>query len=176
MNQVIGSHITGSSNADVRILNILGQKIVTHIPRHIEGFFPNIIGMQWLTGTLEEISAEDFKPFPNLKIISFYSNNLVSLDGDIFKYTPKVQWIYFSNNQLQHVGRDLLTSLSQLTEAYFEINPCISEFAITAAKIQSLKTLTEVDEQFHSVFVDVSDCNFSLTRLLQLASEHCSEV
>lgn len=136
--QVTGAHLGENNNTDVEVLGVVDIDILRRIPRNIEMFFDNLIIMHWETKALEFINADDLKPFPNLKVFAIFDSMILSLDGDLFKHTPKLQIIFFTFNRIQHVGHDLLTDLNDLTEAYFESNPCISESAQTLEAVQQL--------------------------------------
>lgn len=139
--EVTGDHLEGRSNEDVEFLEVLFQDILYRMPYGITKFFPNLLGMEWFSGTLKSLEVYDLQPFYGLTVLSFAQNNLYSLDGDLFRYTPSLQLISFSENRLEHVGFDLFTKLSNLTFANFRYNPCIHFQADTPELILQLNEM-----------------------------------
>lgn len=137
---VRGAHSQGRTNKDVQGLSVWNQVSYFQIPRNIESFFPNLVGLAFWSGIFTSITADDLKPFPSLKLLDLSHNKLVTLDGDLFKHTPKIQAIYFFDNLITDVGNDLLTGLTDLKAVDFEDNTCISFQAYSPAAIESLKT------------------------------------
>jgi len=135
---ITGNHIIGKTNADVEGFVIYLEPNLSRIPRGIENFFPNLIGLAWGNTNLTSLVADDLKPFPKLLSAWFPSNKFVSLHSDLFVHTPMVRHIDFGRNLLENVGSDLLTSLNNLTSALFNDNRCISFNANTSQSIQNL--------------------------------------
>lgn len=132
-----GKHLNGYSNEDVQYIFVEGQDL-TMIPKNIENFFPNLLGIEWYNSNLMTVSADDLKPFPQLKVFSVYINHLLTVDGDLFEFTPNLRWISFYDNDIQHVGLDLLTQLSDLGYADFRSNDCINKLANSAQSLSDL--------------------------------------
>jgi Leucine rich repeat len=138
--EVSGSHMTGKSNSDVKILDVWSQKSLLQMPKNIESFFPNLIGIEFANGNISSISVDDLKAFPNLKVLSFGYNLLTSLDGNLFIQNPKLQWISFSDNKITNVGYNLLSGLNELDQVYFNDNPCVNKVATTPFELSELKS------------------------------------
>lgn len=137
LQDVSGKHLSGYSNDDVQYIFVEGQNLEI-IPKNIENFFPNLLGIEWYNSNLMTVSADDLKPFPQLKVFSVYINHLLTVDGDLFQFTPNLRWISFYDNNIQHVGPDLLTQLVDLGYADFRSNVCISKLANTAQLLSDL--------------------------------------
>lgn len=136
---VRGSHALGKSHFDVNAF-MVENKIIKRLYKGIENFFPNIKAIHIENSRMEEIKADDLKPFLNLTRLTVPSNRLVSIDGDLFKFTPKMQFIYFQNNLIEYVGENLLTNLNidKIIEINFANNVCLNIDADTPQKIQQL--------------------------------------
>lgn len=135
---IIGTHVEGKSNTDVRGFYIWRNEMSTQIIKNIENFFPNLEIINLQHANIFTIDSSTFEPFKNLFSIDLSSNKLVTLDGDLFRFTPKLQEISFYNNSLQHVGHGLLTGLSNLKVVDFQVNPCIHIEAKTPYDIRQL--------------------------------------
>lgn len=142
---VNGQHLSGKSNAVVKVIVVYGDPLqLSSMPGGIENFFPFLIGLQWRSGRLTTFTANDIKPFPGLQVLSINSNKLVSLDADLFQYTPKLKFVSFGDNQLANVGYNMLQGLNDLTSAYFYSNPCISVVAESSTSIEDLKLQLQI--------------------------------
>lgn len=86
------------------------------LPKNIDRFFRNLVGIYINNSKLLAISAEDLQPFPDLLYFRSFTNPLVSIDGDLFKHTSNLTYVALFDSQLQHVGYDLLTWLNDLME------------------------------------------------------------
>lgn len=138
LEEVTGNHLSGRSNFDVRSIHVEGDRTHNKIPRNLEKFFPNLLGLVWDDGNLTTISANDLKPFPYLRVLSIASNHVTKLDGDLFKYSPRLRYIRFHTNFFEHLGQDLLTDLNDLEWVDFTKNPCISMSASTTEQFEEL--------------------------------------
>lgn len=135
-----GTHLEGRSDADVEVIRVSNFQVINHIPFGFDHFFPNLILVDWFSGNLTTVSADQLEQFPNMIMLNLEHNSLVSLDGDLFKHSRKLQWIALSDNLLQHAGHGLLDDLDDLETAHFESNPCINFYAGTPERIQELRT------------------------------------
>lgn len=138
--QVIGHHTFGRTNADVLGLDIWNEEL-TFVPRNIHEFFPNIRMIRFVHTGLSSISADDFKPFPQL--IEFFSdfNPVTSLDGDLFKHNPGIRYLDFHSNGIEEIGPGFMSHLPALESSDFRHNLCVDFFAETVAEIQQLELL-----------------------------------
>lgn len=144
LSKVKASHEFGKTNKDVKILSVSGQTAVDRIPSGINEFFPQIIGFQWLGGSLKTVSRQDFDQFPNLLAVNIQRNKLVIIDGDLFLNTPRLKFIGFSENLIKNVGHDLLADLDDLTGVHFQSNPCINRQAANSKQIRELVRLLPI--------------------------------
>jgi Leucine rich repeat len=139
--EVRGDHLNGKSHSDVDVLVSYNSRKLTELPKGIEVFFPNLMGIQWIGGILSRISADDFKPFPNLIMVVLAINNFTDLNGDLFKYTPNLQVVHFDYNKIEKVGSGLLENLESLVHVNFKSNICIDQVATTPQEIDEFKRL-----------------------------------
>lgn len=136
---VRGSHALGKSHFDVNAF-MVENKVLKRLYKGIENFFPNIIAIHIENSRMEEINADDLKPFLNMTRLTVPSNKLVSIDGDLFKFTPKMQFIHFQNNLIEYVQENLLSNLNfdKIIDVNFANNVCINIDADTPQKIKQL--------------------------------------
>lgn len=140
LESVRGVHQSGKSNTDVKVLYVEEDKTgIERLPSNIEKFFPNLVLIRWVRGSIRTVTAEDLRPFPELTGFSMFYNRIVSLDGDLFQYTPKLEWVDFERNQIANVGEDLLANLENLKRVWFHANTCIDSSAESPQAIQELK-------------------------------------
>lgn len=140
LEDVRGNHLTGKSNLDVEFLDI-GQQDLAYIPKGIEKFFKNLIGIRYKHSNLATISSDDLKPFPQLLFFGMYDTKLVSLDGNLFQNNLNLQVVSIFANKIEHIGPNLLGGLSQLKDVSFTSNVCINNYAY------SMEAIKELNEQ-----------------------------
>lgn len=128
LENVTGTHLENKTNADVEFLYIVQQNL-TYVPSNIETFFPNLKGIQYYISNLQQISANDLKPFPQLLLFYVHTGFITSLDADLFKHTPDLQWLGFFRNKIEHIGVNLLGNLTGLQHIHLGENPCIDTYA-----------------------------------------------
>jgi Leucine-rich repeat (LRR) protein len=141
LTEVSGSHMTERTNSDVEMLSIYNQPNVTQMPKNIEVFFKNLIGIDVWRTQIASISSDDFKAFPNLKFLDFQGTLLTSLDGNLLENNHKLWWIGFSDNLIKNVGHDLLSGLDELVTVHFNRNPCMDFEASDSSALSELKSL-----------------------------------
>lgn len=125
--------------AAVQYLQILYQPI-DFIPRGVENFFPNLVGLRISNGKIKQLTKRDLQPFYKLQLLSFDGNKIEVLDSDLFDYTPNLKWIYFDYNNIAHVGQGIFDSLIYLKQVNLELNPCISRDVSGRTEIANLKS------------------------------------
>lgn len=136
---IIGDHLSGKTFKEVETLYVYNEKTLQKIPAGFANFLPQLIALEWFSGSLTSLSAEDLEPFTNLVALSFAYNKLVSLESNLFKPTPNLQIISFYGNQIESVGSDLLTALVFLKDVRFQANRCIDIDAFNEQEIEKLK-------------------------------------
>lgn len=136
--EVTGDHLEYRDNEDVEVINVLDQYLLEMIPKDIEKFFPNLIGIRWYHGTLIDITADDLTPFPYLRLLSLRGNKIVIIDEDLFVATPRIEYVSFRENLIEHVGENILDSLPHISEILFENNVCIDQNARTQRELEEL--------------------------------------
>ena len=108
------------------------NKTTVYIPRGIERFFNNLIGIFIVQGRLQYIEQDDFKPFTNLTNIDFFGNKIEILEDDLFMYNPKLKSISFDQNPIIHVGMNVFDILSSLRSLVFYNCKCGSGGAVNS--------------------------------------------
>ena len=124
--------------ADVRYLQILHQPI-DFVPRRVEFFFTNLVGLRISNGKIKQITKRDLQPFHKLELLSLDGNKIEVLDSDLFDYTPNLKWIFFDNNNIAHVGQGIFDSLVYMKQINLELNYCISRDVWGRREIENLK-------------------------------------
>ena len=125
--------------AAVQYLQILFQPI-DFIPRRVEHFFPNLVGLRISNGKIKQLTKRDLQPFYKLELLSLDGNKIEVLDSDLFDYTPNLKWIYFDYNNIAQVGQGIFDSLVYLKQVNLELNPCISRDVWGRTEIAKLKS------------------------------------
>jgi hypothetical protein len=124
-----GSHTGERTNEDVEGFELKNQDVKI-IPGGIDSFLPNLRAISWPNSNLWSIYAEDLQAFPILMHLNLENNKLISLDGDLFKYTPRLLYVNFNLNLLVHIEPEILKKAPFLKKAWFNNNPCISDYAL----------------------------------------------
>lgn len=161
---VCGKHQGSNKNADVRIFFMSDDKIFNRIPRGLETYYSNLVGLKWFNGLLLSVTANDLKPFPNLRVLSLQGNQIFSIDADLFKYSKNLEYINIGYNSLEHVGQDAFGSLSLLKELNI-----LETYCINMRGFSSPDTITNIKQQLPKLcpprFTDNS-VNDTLTSLI----------
>lgn len=139
VDEVRGTHMEDKANKNVLGLNVVYPRY-NRIPSNIGNIFPSLLALQFNTGDIKYLTADDLKQFPNLRSLDLASCRLAVLDGDVFKHTPNIQFLNLAYNLITNVGSDLLNSLEDLTYATFQVNVCIDLYASSPGAMQNLKT------------------------------------
>lgn len=122
---IIGTHIDYNGNKDIRVLDIAYQTC-RFMPKNIETFFPNLIGIVINNSNLTSIVAKDLQPHQQLKFVWFSENMIHKIESNLFKYNIGIEYISFWKNPLMHVGPKLLDSLTLLKDVHFTNCRCIN--------------------------------------------------
>ena len=132
------NHLKGKTNKDVEFLDLSEQNFET-LPRGIENFFPNLVGIRAYRNNLKRITKDDLKGYKNLKYLNLYNNDITTVESDLFSLSPKLQYINFGNNFIRNVARNAFNPLKNLQQLYFHDGKmCINEHASTRDEIASL--------------------------------------
>lgn len=137
---VVGNHLEGKTNSDVKRIFINNSSTFTSIPSNIGNLLPNLIAVEFRAELITSVTAEDLKQFANVTCLSIYVSPIVSLDGDLFKYTPHIQALFIPSNKIVNVGADLLTNLVDLKVVNFLSNPCLSYYASKPQQVEWIKS------------------------------------
>lgn len=139
LEEVVGNHLSGKSNEDVKGVVTYRSSEFTQIPLGMETFFPDLKLIQFWYGNISSVVAEHLRPFPNLVYLSLPVNHITSLDTDLFKYTTKIKDFVIPSNKIQRVGENIFSNLPELRWVNFLSNPCFSYYADTPEQLQYLK-------------------------------------
>lgn len=120
---VIGTHLQGKSNVDVKTIDVTRQNCVS-LPSGIEKFFSNLTEIVFYGSKLSSLSALDLKPFSNLTKLFLVNNLIKSLPADLFMHTPKVKSISIQEDFLVAIDKTIFNSLQDLSYFYFVTNKC----------------------------------------------------
>jgi hypothetical protein len=133
-----GDHETGKDDTDVRLLKIEQQNI-PRLPKNLNKFFPDLVGLIIDSSNLRVISKHDLSAFSKLNILFIGHNRIENLDADTFEETPDIEWLVFTDNFTKRISDDVLKSLSKLNFANFLRNTYINRKAVNGHEIELLK-------------------------------------
>jgi Leucine-rich repeat (LRR) protein len=124
VDNVIGTHVTGKTNDDVKLISMKKIKC-ERMPKGFGKFFPNAEGIFAFSTGMKTLVKEDLEPFSKLKYVDFSSNKIDTLPSNLFEKNTGVEWIDFSDNYLRNVGVNVLIPLTKLNYADFQGNRCV---------------------------------------------------
>lgn len=139
LENVLGTHVIGMTNAHVRGFTAGRDESTTQFPKNMHLFFPNLLGLEWYLGVLTSISANDLQ-FPSMQHLHLSRNRFTALDGDLLQHMPRLARVSFYSNLLQNVGYNFLNNLNALISVDFLTNLCINIRADDAQAINNLKS------------------------------------
>lgn len=134
---ISGNHEAGKGDNDVQLLKI-EQQNMTHLPKHLQKFFPNLEGLIIDSTNLKVISRQDLSAFLKLKFLFIGRNHIEKLDAGIFEDTPEIEWLVFIDNFTKRIFSEVLKPLSKLHFANFQRNTCINRKAVNLNEIDVL--------------------------------------
>ncbi|KAG5669408.1 hypothetical protein PVAND_017295 [Polypedilum vanderplanki] len=144
---VTGTHLIGKSNRDVEAIYILGNWILSFVPKDFSYFFPNIKAINIYHTTIERLYGDEFNEFPQLEYLTIINSNLTTISSKIFERTPNIKNVRFRNGMLNRVGYNIFSSIdvTQLQWVAFYNHRGISRDSgeNQAAAIEIVKELRE---------------------------------
>lgn len=95
------------SKSEAFALNIEDQR-VNFLPRGIENFRPNLLGINIINSSLRQISQADLKPFFNLKVVILESNEIDVIPDNLFAFNPELKQISLNKNPIKAFGENVI--------------------------------------------------------------------
>lgn len=138
-NQRISSFTVTGSFMEIQGI-FFGSKTVNYVPSNIAVYNPQIRGLIIQSCHLKAIEKVDIQGLPRLKELFLNDNDLESLKNGLFDSNPALEKIRFDSNKIKSVGFDILKPLTNLKEANFNSNPCISKDSTTTAEIAAFRS------------------------------------
>jgi hypothetical protein len=138
---VIGTHATGKTNEDVKMIYLVDNHRLSFVPRGFTSFFPNLISIYLQHTAIEALNGGELDEFgEKLTWFGLENSNLTTISSQLFDSTPNIAYVYFHSNKLQRVGSDLFTAINvaQLKILHFTANPCINRDAYNQTDIKAL--------------------------------------
>lgn len=115
---VTGVHLDGYSNANVTLLDLMGNDC-SHFPKNFSTFFPSVTFII-IHVKLKEIKRNDFGQFKLLKLIYFVIM-VDKLDADIFEYNHEIEEIEIINSiKPTSIHPQLIESLPKIKYFYLK--------------------------------------------------------
>ena len=106
-------------------------------------FFPNLIGLEFVFCSIENLVGDELEEYKNLEHLKISHSNLTRIPKDFFQFAPNLKSLDFYKNKLQHIGENL-DNLKHLKVASFNENICINKRAENRFEIPGLiKALKE---------------------------------
>lgn len=137
IDMVYGNHNVNKTLESVTFLDIRDENLVS-IPPNLEFFFTNLTGITIVNSKLQQLTADDLRPFYGLQLLRIVKNPLTTLRADTFRYNPKLMVIDLSSNKIMAVGKNLLLTLPYIRSVIFSDNSCVNENAEDAIRIMRL--------------------------------------
>lgn len=141
---VIGDHLSGKSNSDVKFIKSENH-IVKFFPLELARLFEYLEIVQINNAALFEIHSSDFQQFGgNLKKLSMDNNAIQVLEADLFQYNANLNYISLSSNKLRHVDDETFRGIEELTALYLRHNPCIDNYEQSRDNVIALISQAEL--------------------------------
>lgn len=137
LENVNGDRPSNETNDEVEYLFTRGEYL-PFMPFGITTFFKNLKALLYQSTSLNNISAEDLKPFPRLEFLDLFDNNLTWIHGNLFSFTPLLKYISLDSNNIKYIGQDLVTNLIDLEYLLLRENSCINSFATNHTIVEEL--------------------------------------
>lgn len=178
-----GVHVYGYLNDDVKGLAII-QQTISYLPTGFATFFKYLEGLEVSNSGLKVIRSRDLTPFKKLRLLVMQGNNIKSLAADVFAGNVLLESIYMPNNEFIYIDSTAFNTLTRLSNATFQSNPCvnlnantirqlprlITEFAEKCAPVQQQITQM-VTTQNMTVNVQIAELNMEISNLKKINSQ-----
>jgi hypothetical protein len=129
LTEVTGQHLSGRNDSNVQViitLPYLGCNDLYYIPQNVTDFFPNLIGLDFMSCNIQTLNSNDLIGYPRLRFFDLMANRVARIPGDFFESTADLQFIGLDNNRISQVGHYLLDHLADLERALFYGNVCVN--------------------------------------------------
>jgi hypothetical protein len=137
-----GSHSSGKSNADVKMITFGRSdgcpENLQKIPKGFLNHFPNLIGLYFKNCPISTLNDDELDEYPNLQYYLHIGSNLTKIPGNFFKSTLNMKYISFSFNEIKNVGANLLDHLKSLQQVWFYENFCIDKYVESSMQVPAL--------------------------------------
>jgi len=152
-----GMHITDigwNNDWETRISNVQGinifQKSMYYLPKGLDKFLENLIGLSISKSELKEISQDDLKVFTKLKHLWLAENDLEVIEADLLKFNTNLIYVNINDNKINEIDPSAFGGLNNLNYLYLSENICINEYAEGTnginRMIEKMKNLCEIPE------------------------------
>jgi Leucine-rich repeat (LRR) protein len=148
-----GVHLTGRSNADVELVNVVNQNTPI-IPAIICRQFPNLRELFMPGSNVERLTDNAFLSCLNLRTIALIFNSLTEIPDNVFRNNWQLETIYLSWNSIEQIGTNAFTgsrmrqieldsnNLGRIDSSWFEsVNDTLNVLNIMSNGITVLPTL-----------------------------------
>ncbi|KAG5667495.1 hypothetical protein PVAND_015475 [Polypedilum vanderplanki] len=142
VDSIEGKHLHDKMNNDVVAVRFVKVKNLGFLPKDLDKFFPNLIGIGTTNANLKELGQNDLKAFKNLKIISFGHNQLTTIEENMFKKNLGLEAIFLSQNPITNIDTDAFEGLSKLKILGLSGLKCREELGI-GRNVEGVKKLVE---------------------------------
>lgn len=104
---VPGNHVGQNTNADVRLVEALGQE-TRNVPSIICQTFTNTEDLYIINSGLEIVDETSFTGCTRLSRLILPYNNIHFLPSDVFLTNPALYWLSLNNNQISQISESAL--------------------------------------------------------------------
>lgn len=134
-----GTHAAGYLSSDVKAIWFRANcDQLTHVPRGLLDFFPNIVEISIHYCGIVTLSGRELEEYPKLQSWTMHGTEVEKIPGNFFKATPDMSFVGFQNNKIKFVGRKLLENLTKLQKVNFQENVCINDFSMNFNEVKKL--------------------------------------
>lgn len=147
--KVVGDHLPGKSNDDVKQIFIKGQDC-PYLPIGLGKFFVNLEILYVIDSNVKHLTSCDLNGLDKLRIFDVSHNPIKRLKGDYFQGHPTIEIVSFFECSLSFIEKGALDPLVNLKEGHFQFNACIDYRADHQSKIERLKM--KIDECADPIF------------------------
>ncbi|CAG9810976.1 unnamed protein product [Chironomus riparius] len=124
VDDMIGTHMSGHSNEDVRGVHIKGD-LVHYFPWKMDLHLPHLSFIAIEYTNMLEIRGTDLTPFPDLEYLYLGYNSIEVIEKDLLKSNPRLKGISLENNRIRFVHDHVFNNIvKRLKFMSFEKSGC----------------------------------------------------
>jgi len=109
-----GTHMSGKSDGDVRMVFFANSPKMNYLPRDVIKPFPNARGLRVIDSGISFIDRSTFREMGQLSVMDLENNTISVVPEDTFYDMPKLTYLSVAGNHISYLSPELLKGMKEL--------------------------------------------------------------